>query len=71
MLELSINSFEQKKLAESLSYDLSTLGLFKAFSESAPQVTLLLTNTILIQDLQLFTGLNKYLEKKLFSLFCC
>ncbi|MCI4395343.1 hypothetical protein PGIGA_G00179250 [Pangasianodon gigas] len=60
MLELSISSFEQKYTlqnedAENLGHDLSTLGLFKAFSESAPQLVLMLTNIIQMQDFQLFT----------------
>ncbi|XP_060721473.1 XK-related protein 8-like [Tachysurus vachellii] len=60
MLELSVVSFKQKDTfpsgdAETLSYDLSTLGLFKAFCESAPQIVLMMTNIIQVQDLQLFT----------------
>lgn len=63
MLELSVISFKQKDTfpsgdPETLSYDLSTLGLFKAFSESAPQIVLMMTNIIQVQDLQLFTGQN-------------
>ncbi|TSK28297.1 XK-related protein 8 [Bagarius yarrelli] len=57
MLKLSVRRFEQKPTsgAEILSYDLSTLGLFKAFSESAPQLVLMTTNVIQVQDVQLFT----------------
>ncbi|KAG7325874.1 hypothetical protein KOW79_010799 [Hemibagrus wyckioides] len=61
MLKLSVKIFEQKSAfsssssADILSYDLSTLGLFKAFSESAPQIVLMITNIIQVQDFQLFT----------------
>ncbi|KAK3524676.1 hypothetical protein QTP86_000615, partial [Hemibagrus guttatus] len=60
MLELSVKSFAQKNTfsssgADGLSYDLSTLGLFKAFSESAPQIVLMITNIIQVQDFQPFT----------------
>ncbi|XP_017337312.1 XK-related protein 8 [Ictalurus punctatus] len=60
MLELSISSFERKDtsqnwVTESLNSDLSTLGLFQAFSESAPQLVLIVTNIIQMQDFQFFT----------------
>ncbi|KAK3508413.1 hypothetical protein QTP70_028166, partial [Hemibagrus guttatus] len=60
MLELSVKSFAQKNTfsssgADGLSYDLSALGLFKAFSESAPQIVLMITNIIQVQDFQPFT----------------
>ncbi|KAI5087404.1 XK-related protein 8-like [Silurus meridionalis] len=60
MLELSISRFKKKDTSqnqdtESLSYDLSTLGLFKAFSESAPQIVLMTTNIIQMEDCQPFT----------------
>ncbi|KAF5892413.1 XK-related protein 8-like, partial [Clarias magur] len=60
MLELSISSFKckhtfQNRGTEILSFDLSALYLFKAFSESAPQIVLMTTSIIQMQDFQLFT----------------
>lgn len=61
MLELAISSFKckstyQNRGTEILSFDLSALYLFKAFSESAPQIVLMTTSIIQMEDFQLFTG---------------
>ncbi|KAM9434629.1 XK-related protein 8-like [Clarias gariepinus] len=60
MLELAISSFKckstyQNRGTEILSFDLSALYLFKAFSESAPQIVLMTTSIIQMEDFQLFT----------------
>ncbi|KAM9434628.1 XK-related protein 8-like [Clarias gariepinus] len=61
MLELSLRgTFDRKRTFQNrgtdiLNFDLSALYLFKAFSESAPQLILMTTSIIQMEDFHLFT----------------